>query len=83
VTITVEGDVGIRVAATPQRISGDYRELAVNAASLLGQKVTEVRSETSGTLILDFGESAQIILYDSSPHYESYNILHGSKLYVI
>jgi Family of unknown function (DUF6188) len=83
VTVTVEGDLGIRVAATPQRVSGNYRELAADAASLLAQKVTDVRSATSGTLILDFGESAQISLYDSSSHYESYNILHGSKLYVI
>jgi hypothetical protein len=83
VTVTVEGDLGIWVAETPQRVSGDYRELAANAASLLARKVTEIRSETNGTLILDFGESAQISLYDSSLHYESYNILHGSKLYVI
>jgi hypothetical protein len=43
VTVAVEGDLGIWVAPTPQRVSADYRELAANAASLLSRKVTEVR----------------------------------------
>lgn len=82
-TVTIEGDLGVWLAGNRQRVSGDYIEMAADAASLLTRTVTEARPETDGTLTLAFGNSAQISFYDSSPHYESYQILHGSKLYVI
>jgi len=82
-TVTAEGDVGVRVAADPERIFSDYRQAVADVASFLSRTVVAVEPRADGTLTLSFGDNGQLSFYDSSPHYESYQIRHGPDYYVV
>jgi hypothetical protein len=82
-TVTVEGDLGVRAPAHPEQIVSDYRQAAADVASLLGRTVADVEPQDDGTLSLDFAGGWRLNFYDSSAHYESYQIQHGTDYYVV
>lgn len=81
-TVTVEGDLSVQVGS-PERIVRDYRRAAGSVASLLSHSVTDVDSRPDGTLTLNFAGDERLSFHDSSTHYESYHIRHGSDFYVV
>jgi Family of unknown function (DUF6188) len=81
--ITIEGDLGILEPDGSERLVSDPRQAAGVIVSFITQSVTQVEPNSDGTLVLAFGSGWSLKVYDSSEHYESYQIKHGAKLYVI
>lgn len=50
---------------------------------LIAAEVRNVRALPSGTIALDFGDSLNLEVYDSFSSYESYQLRHGSVLWVV
>jgi hypothetical protein len=83
VTVTVEGDLGVRAVGGSERIFGDYREAAADTVKIIGLSVIRVEKGEEGDLSLHFAGGAALTFYDSVEHYESYQIQRGEKIYVI
>jgi hypothetical protein len=83
VTVTVEGDLGVGVAVGAERIFSDYRKAAADVASFLSRAVADVEPQADGTLSLKFGGGGRLNFYDSSSHYESYQIQYQAKFYIV
>jgi hypothetical protein len=83
VSITVEGDMGIRIPPAGERVVGDFREVIYDLAMLIERSVIRVASQPGGTLVLSFDNGWLLKIYDSSQHYESYQIRHGSEMFIV
>jgi hypothetical protein len=50
---------------------------------MLDQAITEVIREDLGTLALQFTDGSTLRTYDSSEHYESYQVHHEGRIFAI
>lgn len=82
-SITVEGNMGIEDTDGRERVISDLRQAAEDVVSLVEQSVTNAEPQPNGTLSLTFGGGRLLNIYDSSTHYESYQVRHGSDLIVV
>ena len=82
-TVSVEGDLGIRAPNAIERVVEDHRAAAVDLAWLVADVVDAVKPEAEGTLRLYFASGSVLSFYDSSKHYESFQVSHGTDLYVV
>lgn len=74
--IRIEGRSSVE-AGSERTESDNSLVIAPAMFPLLGRDVTEVVWDLSGTIRLTFDSGATLIIEDDSPHYESYQIVHG------
>lgn len=82
-TISVEGSLGVRLARQQERVFDNLPEAAQQLSTLLDLVVTDVVPHRPGTLALHFADGSGIRAYDSSAHYESYQVRHGEAVFVV
>ena len=75
--IRIDGRSSVEAAASTTA-SDDSREIAPAMFPLIGQSVTDVAWQRSGTIRLTFDDGTTLVIEDDSPHYESYQIVHGN-----
>jgi hypothetical protein len=56
---------------------------AAALAALLGERLETIAGNPDGRLTLTFTTGAKVIVFDDSPHYESYQIHDGADLWVV
>ena len=56
---------------------------AAKLAALLGARLEYVSAARDGTLMLNFDTGTQVVIFDDSTHYESYQIRDGDRLIVV
>ena len=81
VEITVEGEFKVAVGDEGQ-VFGSPVEGGAASLVLLQDTVSDAQGATNGTLTLTF-PSGMLEIYDTSSHYESYQVRNGGQLYVV
>jgi hypothetical protein len=56
---------------------------AAQLAALLGAHLDDVSGARDGTLVLSFATGSQVVIFDDSTHYESYQMHDGDRLIVV
>jgi len=83
VTITVEGTFSYRKTASQAAPAIKVPVKESDLMQLLEQSVSKVTGDQSGALTLSFSNGQIFKCFDSSKHYESYQIKIGDKVIVI
>lgn len=83
VSITVEGDLEIEPTLATRHRYDDSRVAGAKLSPLVALSVENARRIQPGDLELTFSNGWAVNICDSSSHYESYQIRHGSDLFVI
>ena len=83
ISITVESEMSLELDGKPAASIGSMPEAGAQAVRLLGRRVRYVGREGEGTLVLGFENSGTLRIFDTSQRYESFQIRHGSELFVI
>jgi hypothetical protein len=84
VTVSIQSDFdhfskGKRLSAAPE-----LSKKATTLVSLLGSSINAVTTEARKTLILVFSNGDMLRVYDSSDHYESFNITYpGGDMIIV
>ena len=71
---SLEGSRGDRVVVHDDAAPALHHYRGLN----YGQSVTDVAWQRSGTIRLTFDDGTTLVIEDDSPHYESYQIVHGN-----
>ena len=79
--ISVEGHFSVR-SGGESRLFESSVDGGIASLDFLYQPIVGASGTVDGTLNLEF-PTGSIELYDSSAHYESYQIQHGSRVYVV
>lgn len=83
VSIAIEGDYRVSVIDGDDRLFEDTRDSAGALVKFISDSISEVHGLPDGTLRLVFAANGEIELYDSSEHYESYQITHGDAIHIV
>ena len=83
VRVSIEGEAAHRNPSNVTSTYSELRQMAEMLVGLLGKCVVEATRLEPGTLVLSFDSGDVIEIYDSSEHYESYQIIHGDKWIVV
>ncbi len=83
VTITIESRFRVRGANGHEAVFEDAPSSAACLVELLSDSITDVLGHQDGTLSLSFAQGGLVEIYDSSKHYESYQIQHGQDIHVV
>lgn len=81
--ISIEGEFEYitKVARVKWRPSAS--EVAAKTVGLLGLRVGSISSQTDGALELSFSNGDRLVLKDTNPEYESYQIVTSEKTMVV
>ncbi len=82
-TISIEGRLGVQLGGQEERTFDELPRAAYLLAELLDRAVIDVTTDKLGTLALSLDAESILRVYDSSEHYESYQIHHRERTFVV
>ena len=83
IVVTIEGRVGVQMPGSAWRdYPDDLRSAAADIGLLIDTAVAKATPEERA-LTLTFENGGVVKIYDSESHYESFQIAHNGKIYVI
>jgi Family of unknown function (DUF6188) len=83
ISITIQTDFLIRDSSGLETIFEETLPAAASVVKFIPDMITKVLYQRDGTLCLWFSKGGSIEIYDTSEQYESYNVKHGTKIYVV
>ena len=83
VSISIESSVGWRSADQAPNVFKELKDVAPVVLKLLNAPVLSATTDGDRSLSLEFAEGNTLYIYNSNQHYESYNIWHCDRLFVV
>jgi len=83
VEISIESDLEHRLPSGKGMLYSDVAAAASALASLLNSTIKSYSIEPPGNLKMFFSNGDALVIYDSNPSYESYQVRNGEQLIVV
>ncbi|MCE9593014.1 MAG: DUF6188 family protein [Planctomycetes bacterium] len=83
ISLTIESTFRVRTESGRDEVFEEHPPAALALVSLLSDSISDVVGLPEGTLRLSFARGGALEVFDSSQHYESYQIRHGKVIHVV